>query len=227
MGPAQIYSLLIARNNQPLIFDKAHTTGFMTTYSADNTITDSAAAGTALACGQKTNNTMLGILPDGTHLKSLISYAHDNEWKTGLIVTCDLTHATPAAFYAHVYDRYYNNEITDDLLKSGIDILIGGGINHIDDADYLSTIHQQFIEKGYDILNDAAQIKATESDKYTLFMADKGLLPTITQGRDELLMPNITEDVLNKLSDDNFFIMIEGSQKIGRASCRERVYVLV
>ena len=212
MGPAQIYSLLIARNNNSLIFDKAHASGMITTYSANNSVTDSAAGGTALACGSKTNNYMLGIRPDGTHLKSLISYAQDNAWTTGLIVTCELTNATPAAFYAHTDSRDKRDEIANYLLDSNINIIIGGGIKDENDSEYMSTMLNCFSEKEYHILEDSHQISETDAEQFTLFMKNKGLLPTISQGRDKDLMPQITEDVLNKLGDKNFFLMIEGSQ---------------
>ena len=72
-----------------------------TTFSADSFITDSAAAGTAIACGEKTNNRFLGVTPSGKRLESIAEAAKKNGRKIGIITSVTLTHATPAAFYAH------------------------------------------------------------------------------------------------------------------------------
>ena len=71
------------------------------TKSANSIITDSAAAATAIACGRKTNNGMLGVAPDGTRLESVAEVAKGNGMKVGIITSVTINHATPAGFYAH------------------------------------------------------------------------------------------------------------------------------
>ena len=84
---------------------KAPYTGYALTYSADSNVTDSAAAGTALATGYKTNNGMIGILPNGEIVSTISEVLAKEGYKTGIIATSRITHATPASYYGHVLDR--------------------------------------------------------------------------------------------------------------------------
>ena len=128
MGLASVSMMQLENNYEPTIFDSADNIALQKTYSLDNRVTDSAASGTALATGFKTNNTMLGQLPNGTNPKSLMELAADKGKATGLVVTTYLQHATPSAFYAHVPSRHEYATISEQLLASDIDIAIGGGM---------------------------------------------------------------------------------------------------
>ncbi len=128
MGLASASMMQLENNYEPTIFDSADNIALQKTYSLDNRVTDSAASGTALATGFKTNNTMLGQLPDGTNPESLMELASDKGKATGLVVTTYLQHATPGAFYAHVPSRHEYATISEQLLASDIDIAIGGGM---------------------------------------------------------------------------------------------------
>lgn len=128
MGLTSASMMQLVNNYEPTIFDKADNVALQKTYSLDNRVTDSAASGTALATGHKTNNTMLGQLPDGTNLESLIELASAKGKATGIVVTTYLQHATPGAFYAHVPSRHEYATISEQLLASNIDIAIGGGM---------------------------------------------------------------------------------------------------
>ena len=128
MGLASASMMQLENNYEPTIFDSADNIALQKTYSLDNRVTDSAASGTALATGFKTNNTMLGQLPDGTNTESLMELASDKGKATGIVVTTYLQHATPGAFYAHVPSRHEYATISEQLLASDIDIAIGGGM---------------------------------------------------------------------------------------------------
>ena len=128
MGLASASMMQLENNYELTIFDSADNIALQKTYSLDNRVTDSAASGTALATGFKTNNTMLGQLPDGTNPESLMELAADKGKATGLVVTTYLQHATPGAFYAHVPSRHEYAKISEQLLVSDIDIAIGGGM---------------------------------------------------------------------------------------------------
>ena len=128
MGLASVSMMQLENNYEPTIFDLADNIALQKTYSLDNRVTDSAASGTALATGFKTNNTMLGQLPDGTNTESLMELAADKGKATGVVVTTYLQHATPGAFYAHVPSRHEYATISEQLLASDIDIAIGGGM---------------------------------------------------------------------------------------------------
>ena len=127
MGLAHVSMLRIENGYEPTAFDRAQHVALISSQSANNRVTDSAAAGTALATGHKANNGSLGQLPDGTPVQSLVATAARRDFATGLAVTCYLQHATPAAFYAHTGRRGDLRHITRDMLASDIDVLLGGG----------------------------------------------------------------------------------------------------
>ena len=101
------------------------------TRAANALITDSAAAATAIACGEKANNCSLGVAPDGTRLESVAEVAHKKGMKVGIMTTVTIVHATPAGFYAHRKSRgeYYN--IALDLIDSGFEFFAGGGVRRL------------------------------------------------------------------------------------------------
>ena len=88
---------------QPLCFPSFPYSAFVNTQSATNGVTDSAAGGTALACGQKTKNGTLGMLKDlTTSVSSIADWARNSGAAVGITTSVAIDHATPAAFYAHV-----------------------------------------------------------------------------------------------------------------------------
>ncbi|MCL1874372.1 MAG: alkaline phosphatase, partial [Clostridiales bacterium] len=104
MGLAQIYTAMIANENK-LNLERCRYIGLLKTYSANNFTTDSGAGGTALACGIKTKNYMIGMSPDSVAVNSILEIAENNGLATGIVVSCEVTHATPAAFIAHQVNR--------------------------------------------------------------------------------------------------------------------------
>lgn len=103
--------------------------GYVTTHSADNSITDSAAAGTALATGYKTNNGYVGITPDETVLKNIRELAYEKGAKTAILTNDPFTEATPAAFTVHTKNRNNTAEVKAQqnalVAEKKLDILLG------------------------------------------------------------------------------------------------------
>ena len=118
-----------------LLMNTFPVSGINLTHSADNIVTDSAAAASALATGYKVNNRSISILPDGQKPKSLLVSAMENGWSTGVISTDAITNATPAAFIVHNKSRKNMNEIAEDIAISGVDFIAGGGYSHFVDKD--------------------------------------------------------------------------------------------
>ena len=102
-------------------------TAYITNYPADHIVTDSAAAGTALATGYKTNNGMISMTPDGVPRITVLEKAQDMGKSVGVLSTTRLTHATPACFASHIDDRDKENEIAVQMLESGADVMLAGG----------------------------------------------------------------------------------------------------
>ena len=88
-----------------------HLKGMFTTHSANSDITDSAAAGTAMSTGEKTNNGVIGMDTEGNELETILEASQENGKATGLVATSTITHATPASFASHVEDRNNETEI--------------------------------------------------------------------------------------------------------------------
>ncbi len=125
-----IYDNIARAANKKTAFENIIEEGTMAlllTHTDNEIITESAAAATALACGQKTLNGFLGLNADGFPATSLLEIAKKNKMRTGLITDTRLTHATPAAFYVHRSDRDNEAEIAALLAEQEIEVLLGGG----------------------------------------------------------------------------------------------------
>ena len=171
MGFGAVSSLLLTED-EPTGFEIASPViGLSETCSADNYVTDSAAGGTALATGTRTNNGYAGAGPDGEQLTSVLRKAQTYGMKTGIVVNTTLTEATPAAFYAGVTSRKFVYDIAKQFTESEVDLAIGGGLDHFvgrpDSLDLTATL----IEKGYDVYLNWETVLETESDKFV------GILP--------------------------------------------------
>ena len=129
MGVSQIYAAMTANGGQ-LFMSNFKNIGFQTTFSANNYITDSGAAGTALAAGIKTYNGAIGVDTDTIPLQNIREKCEAMGMATGLVSTSAITHATPASFVAHQPSRNYYEAIAADFLKTNIDVFIGGGYKH-------------------------------------------------------------------------------------------------
>lgn len=219
MGLAQVSLLQIENKYQPTAFDRAHNIALQKTYSANNRVTDSAASGTALATGYKTNNSTLGQTPDGTPVESIIAKGEKAGYASGIVVTCYVNHATPAAFYAHVKSRSDNDNIVADFMKSDVDVLFGGGRKYFD--GYFKKQNKNYVDelkaKGYNVLLEQNQMAGVSGGNVVGLFAD-GDLPTKRQGRQEYL-PEATAKALEILTNNvkqqkkkGFVMMVEGSK---------------
>ncbi len=211
MGLAQVSLLLIEHGYEPVAFDRAENIALISTYSANNRVTDSAAAGTALAAGRKTDNGMLGQTPDGSPVESMIALAARDGRPTGEVVTSSLLHATPAAFYAHVPDRGDDEHIAGWLVRSGVDVLFGGGAGRISE-EQLEALRRD----GYRIVRSLAETGDIASGKVLGLFAGKHM-PSALKGRGDYL-PRAAEKALEILDANardtgrGFLLMVEGSQ---------------
>lgn len=206
MGLASVSMMQLENNYEPTIFDRAENVALQKTYSLDNRVTDSAASGTALATGCKTNNTMLGMLPDGTAPQSLMELAAERGKATGIVVTTYVQHATPASFYAHVRSRHEYATIAEQLLGSDIDIAIGGGM-----AFFAERYGGR--EKAVEAIRDHgfrlydSLDAATTDHRSLIILADEEI------EQREGYLAKATAMALHHLEgdDDGFVLMVEGS----------------
>ncbi len=229
MGLAQVSMVQMEGKYAPTSFDKAQNIALIKTYSLNNRVTDSAAAGTALATGYKTNNSMLGMTPDGTIVESIITKAQKQNFATGLVVTCYLQHATPAAFYAHVKSRGENDNITDWFYKSGIDVAFGGGMKYF--KRHFTNQNKDFNEGikalGYQLHTDLKNVKSAPSEGKVLGIYAESDLPLARTGQRGEYLAEATAKSLEILTNNvknnkkkGFVLMVEGSKIDGEGHSR-------
>lgn len=211
----------------PLLFTQFPYATTATTFSATNGVTDSAAAGTALATGSKTKNGALGVEKDlTTKINSVAAWAKDKGCRVGISTSVSVDHATPAAFYAHQGTRssYYNVGL--DLIDANFDFYAG--------SDFLDPTNKQatgtqpeslytLVEKaGYAIARGYKdyQKKAKKSDKLILLQPEtatsSSAIPyAIDRKKGDMTLTEITRAGINFLSKDlskGFFLMVEGGK---------------
>jgi alkaline phosphatase len=215
MGVSQIYAGMVA-NHGNLNIERCKNTGFIKTFSASDFITDSGAAGTAMSTGKKTYNGAMGVNVDSLPEKTILEIAEENGLATGIVVTCPVTHATPAAFIAHQKSRNMYEEIAEDFLKTDIDVFIGGGRDHFVKRKNNIDLTAKLKEKGYKVLFKMDSINFVKSGKLAALIADMNIPPYrdsagIQRGD---MLPEATSAALDILSNNEkgFFLMVEGSQ---------------
>ena len=215
--------------------------GINTTYSLDTLVTDSAAAGTALAAGVKTNNGYIAMTPDGTETTTLIEAVQSLGYATGIVTSTRITHATPAAFATHNADRNDENGIAEDYVISNVDFIAGGGIRNFlpstyetadkdpmgstikskreDDRDLLA----EFETQGYTVFAGAKG--STDISAYTPKAGDKVFAALtyshmpyeIDRANADTDLPSLSELTetavsLLELDDEGFMLMVEGGR---------------
>lgn len=211
MGLADVYAAMIV-SEYPLNIERCPIAGLQRTSSSDNLITDSGAAATALATGNKTKNGTIGIDAEGNSVRSILEIAEEHGLATGLVSTSSITHATPAAFIAHQLSRNYYEEIALDFLKTDIDIFIGGGYNNFAQREDKLNLIDSLIFRGYEVDETIDMILGSSSGKIAGFTAPVHN-PYRLKGRGDMLSSSSGKaiKVLDKCRK-GFFLMIEGSE---------------
>jgi alkaline phosphatase len=148
----------LAGEEHELSFEKFDNVALVKTYNTDRQVPDSAGTMTAIVTGHKTRFGHIAVGPAaergdcvaarGARLTTILELAEDAGVATGLITTTSITHATPAANYAHAPDRNWENpgampqealaagctDIARQLLEfdrgDGIEVVFGGGRAH-------------------------------------------------------------------------------------------------
>ncbi len=212
MGLGATASWMVDRNFGPTCFDRAQYAAVVKTYSANSKTTDSAAAATAIATGHKTNNSMLGMLPDGTKPASIAELAKDKGLSTGIVVTSFVADATPGGFYAHVKNRQDRKDIVEDMIRFRPDVIVGGGAKYFTSKKYTK---ENLLDKA---VNEGFTYVATPEEFYSawttpvLGLLDEGKQIDEAEINSDLLtdLTGHTLEILEK-NKKGFFAMIEGS----------------
>jgi len=146
----------------------------------------------------------------------LFEFAEELGKSTGVVVTSSVTHATPAAFFAHVEDRRQHADIAEQILNSGLDVLIGGGWKYFipesnagsrrrDNKNLLKSLETRMpVALSYDTIPGQAK-------KLAALLAPDGLPKSADR---DYSLAELTEVAIGILSKNRqgFVLLIEGSQ---------------
>lgn len=235
MGLTQISSGMYSNNNSTAL-ENFQYVGLSKTHSYDNLVTDSAAAGTAMSSGEKTQNKVLGLDHKGNPIKSILSICQDKGYSTALVATSNILHATPAAFFANIDYRYNYEPIAVQMTKSGVNYFVGGGEKYFNSREDKRNLINEMTKNGYEIVYNISDFEKSKSNYLGFFTAKdepyyfyKGVNYSYREydeddynedepledftGRESYLARS-AKATLGKLDEMGkpFFIMIEGSQ---------------
>jgi len=202
MGEEHIMAASIYANgtHNRSVLESAPYQAKMKTHSANSSITDSAAAATAMATGQKVNNGVVSVrIPgDGQHLETALEYFRDRCKSTGIVSTSVINHATPAAFASHSYSRVDYTSLLKNYFQLVLPTVIMGGGPGVNGDTYAT-------DAGYTIVSDRSELEPYEHE-YQLgmnnFYDEHPHLSEMTSKSLELL-----ED-----DEEGFFLLVEGSR---------------
>jgi alkaline phosphatase len=206
--------------------------GLVRTYWATGLITDSAPSAAAMATGFKTSYGAIGLRPAKVSMPDVPPVSADEAsvpvatvleaaracgLSTGLVVTCEFPHATPAGFSSHYPQRSAMEVLAEQQVDQGIDVVLGGGRKYLDPKirkdreDLAETIRQ----RGYAFLTDSAGLAAAPAGRMWGVFAEAGMSRDLD--RDPAKEPSL-EEMTRKalatlsLNKKGFFLMVEGSQ---------------
>ncbi len=200
-----------------LVINQIKNQGYVTTHSADSEITDSAASGTALSTGVKTNNGMIGKTPDGSDLKTMAELARENGKKVGIITNENVHGATPSAFTVHSDSRDNRKEIVNSFIRFKPDVLMGVDYDDVfvklNDEERAMLQNDYVVAKDFDRFEKALSTDPNAKKPFIGFIEEYSSIPSYN-------LAQSVKTAFDRLKNENgFFLMIEsaGTDKFGHS----------
>ena len=223
VNATEAYNRDVLKSDTPILMMTFPVASQARTYSASSPITDSAAAGTALASGYKTKNSMIGMNPDTVAVPSIAVDFMNAGYAVGVGTTVQADDATPAAWYAHAENRGMKETIAPQAAESGLSFLAGGGFKlhgagDVAFREFFNTMQKGGYEiaEGYAAFNELKR-KGGKLPQKVLLYPENGTGGqagyTIDSIPGALTCAQITEACLQTLegvNPDRFLMMIEG-----------------
>lgn len=216
---AMLFKRQILKSEEPLRMTTFPVASMATTYSANSDVTDSAAAGTALATGYKTRNSMLGMAADTTDVTSIARALFDDGYGVGLVTSVAIDDATPGAFYTHVDNRGKFYEIGRTLAESGYQFAAGAALRGTrDNQGQDNGLLDYFAENNVRILYGLDGAEEAKEERLLVLSPfheenSNDIGYTVDSIPGALTLPALTDACLAhlmKTSPDRFFMMVEG-----------------
>lgn len=195
--------------------------GISTTYSASHRVTDSAASGTAIACGEKANNASVGVDADGNPIRSIAYDLKDDGYSIGILTTVPVNHATPSAFYANNRSRNAYYDISKQIVTSGFDFFAGSGfIDFRGKSKEERPIDEYIEENGYNVCYGIEEYnaEAKEGEKIVFCQAsnkESSAGNYVSEGKlqEDATLGQMLEIAMKHIdTEDPFFFMCEGGK---------------
>ena len=223
---APVVSAAAYAKGAPLEMMQMPHTSWLRTHEYEFVTTDSAASATALSTGHKTHFEGVSVAPGtgadregqaDSHLSHMVEASRAAGWRSGLVATSRIVHATPAAFAAHRAHRGSYEQIALDMADSGVDVLLGAGTRYFGNRSDKVDLLQGLRDKGYTVATDAAQVAeaAGSATKLVGLMHDKDMPSVSAEEPRAMSLAQMTQAAIDVLDCDNergFFLMVEGSQ---------------
>jgi alkaline phosphatase len=180
-------------------------------------VTDSAAGATALSTGVKTYNGAIGVDANKKPVQTVLEFAKIQGRKTGIAVTSQINHATPASFGAHNDSRQNYNQIADSYFDDKIngqfvlDVMLGGGWKYFIRED--RNLVEEFKAAGFQYVDNLTQLDMVKTGTPLLgLFADTGM-PWALDSANQMRLPTLTKAAIHQLENDQgYFLLIEASQ---------------
>ncbi|WNC70253.1 alkaline phosphatase [Thalassotalea nanhaiensis] len=180
-------------------------------------VTDSAASATALAAGIKTYNGAIGIDQQKKAHLTVLEWAKSIGKTTGIAVTSQIVHATPASYIAKNEKRGNYNAIADnyyDLKVDGkfkADVMLGGGTKYFIRDD--RNLKDEFVAAGYQYIDQFSQLSTLDKNQPVLGLFADVALPAALDDEDKYRLKTLTQTAIKQLENDKgFFLLVEASQ---------------
>lgn len=231
MGPAHLTGARLFKGGPDarLAMESMPFTGVVRTASTNDFVTDSAASATAYASGVRTYNRSIGMSDakleasgESQKLGSLLKKAKEAGKSVGLVTSARITHATPAAYYAHVPHRKMEQEIANQLLAAQVDVIIGGGAeffrpkskggDRTDERDLFA----EFQQAGYAVARTDAELFSLQKDKRPVMaiLQDDHLPYDFERKEGQKELKDYVDFAIEKLSQNpkGYFLLIEAGR---------------
>ncbi|NLK38851.1 MAG: alkaline phosphatase [Clostridiales bacterium] len=183
--------------------------GTSETSNVSGATTDSAAGGTALACGIKTTNGYVGVDKNGNPVQNIREFLAEKGKKTGLVSTVSIADATPAAFGAHNISRTNQSQIAAEYIQRKIDIIMGGGGKY-----FSQELRNTAKAEGYTVITTKNELNSHSSSTRLLALFHDGNFPEYKNGYPSTTptIAEMTSKSIDFLKDheEGFFLMVEG-----------------
>ncbi len=206
-------SVTVAREvrGKPLVLDGLMG-GTVATRSASHVVTDSAAAGTAMSCGQRTRNGSVGVDIDRVPLLNFGEWAKQQGKAVGIVTTDVVTGATPSAFSAHAISRNEAEVLFEQQMTSGFDLYLAGGQKFLTPER-----RRELAEEGYTLVETREEMEKAQGQIFGLFAQDTMTAMVARRQGEAATEPTLSEMTTKALEvleqdPDGFFLMVEGAQ---------------